>query len=109
MNAITFETTVSNDTFSMLSDFFKNFLGKKVKFTLEPEEAVKPETKGYDLDELIMSGKNAKEIMAVIHANRDESREAVAARRLSALGCAQEGYWMADDFNAPLDDFKEYM
>ena len=24
-------------------------------------------------------------------------------------GCMKDKMWMADDFNAPLDDFKEYM
>jgi hypothetical protein len=25
------------------------------------------------------------------------------------FGCIKGDYWMADDFNAPLDDFKDYM
>jgi hypothetical protein len=25
------------------------------------------------------------------------------------FGCAKGDYWMADDFDAPLDDFKDYM
>jgi len=25
------------------------------------------------------------------------------------FGCVKGDYWMADDFNAPLDDFKDYM
>ena len=30
-------------------------------------------------------------------------------RRKPIYGCAKDKIWMADDFNAPLDDFKEYM
>jgi hypothetical protein len=25
------------------------------------------------------------------------------------FGCVKGDYWMADDFNAPLEDFKDYM
>jgi hypothetical protein len=25
------------------------------------------------------------------------------------FGCAKGDYWMADDFNAPIDDLKDYM
>ena len=25
------------------------------------------------------------------------------------FGCVKGDYWMAEDFNAPLDDFKDYM
>jgi DNA-damage-inducible protein J len=31
------------------------------------------------------------------------------ARRKPLYGCAKDKIWVADDFDAPLDDFKEYM
>jgi len=30
-------------------------------------------------------------------------------RRKPLYGCAKDKIWIADDFDAPLDDFKEYM
>ena len=30
-------------------------------------------------------------------------------RRKPIYGCAKDKIWIADDFDAPLDDFKEYM
>jgi DNA-damage-inducible protein J len=30
-------------------------------------------------------------------------------RRKPMYGCAKEKIWMADDFDAPIDDFREYM
>jgi DNA-damage-inducible protein J len=30
-------------------------------------------------------------------------------RRKPVYGCAKDKIWIADDFDAPLDDFKEYM
>ncbi|MDR1764714.1 MAG: type II toxin-antitoxin system RelB/DinJ family antitoxin [Lachnospiraceae bacterium] len=30
-------------------------------------------------------------------------------RRKPLYGCAKDRIWIADDFDAPLDDFKEYM
>ena len=30
-------------------------------------------------------------------------------RRKPAYGCAKDKIWIADDFDAPLDDFKGYM
>ena len=30
-------------------------------------------------------------------------------RRKPMYGCAKDKIWIADDFDAPLDDFKEYM
>ena len=29
--------------------------------------------------------------------------------KVPVFGCAKGQFWMADDFNAPLDDFKDYM
>ena len=31
------------------------------------------------------------------------------AKKTPKLGCMKGKIWMADDFDAPLDDFKEYM
>jgi DNA-damage-inducible protein J len=31
------------------------------------------------------------------------------ARKTPKLGCMKGKIWMADDFDAPLDDFKDYM
>jgi hypothetical protein len=104
--------TLPDDYVTELMDFvsFLTFrVGQKVKSTPEPEEAVRPQTKELDINELIMSGMGVKEMMAAIHASRDESPEAVAARRKSGWGCMKGKVWMADDFDAPLDDFKEYM
>ncbi|GHT00293.1 hypothetical protein FACS1894139_05410 [Planctomycetales bacterium] len=35
--------------------------------------------------------------------------DAENTRRQSGWGCLKGQVWMADDFDAPLDDFKEYM
>jgi hypothetical protein len=29
--------------------------------------------------------------------------------QIRVFGCAKGKYWMADDFDAPLEDFKDYM
>jgi len=33
----------------------------------------------------------------------------VARRKVPQLGCMKGKIWMSDDFNEPLEDFKEYM
>ena len=30
-------------------------------------------------------------------------------KKVPVFGCAKGQFWMADDFNEPLDDFKDYM
>jgi len=35
--------------------------------------------------------------------------ETIRQSRLDFMGCMEGKIWMADDFDAPLDDFKEYM
>jgi len=30
-------------------------------------------------------------------------------KRVPVFGCAKGQFWMADDFNEPLEDFKDYM
>jgi hypothetical protein len=39
----------------------------------------------------------------------DSSLEKIAEKRRNAYGSLNGKVWMADDFDAPLDDFKEYM
>ena len=37
-------------------------------------------------------------------------KAAVSERKKQRIfGCVKGDYWMADDFDAPLDDFKDYM
>ena len=39
-----------------------------------------------------------------------ELRPIPGSRKPLSRGCAKhKGFWMADDFDAPLEDFKEYM
>jgi hypothetical protein len=35
--------------------------------------------------------------------------DAPCGKRAGGLGCLEGQIWMADDFDAPLDDFKDYM
>jgi hypothetical protein len=35
--------------------------------------------------------------------------EAPKSGKRGGFGCAKGDYWMADDFDAPLEDFKDYM
>ena len=32
-----------------------------------------------------------------------------AQKKVPVFGCAKGQFWMADDFNEPLEDFKDYM
>ncbi|MCL2068137.1 MAG: DUF2281 domain-containing protein [Treponema sp.] len=36
-------------------------------------------------------------------------KEVVQEKKEREFGCAKGQFWMADDFDAPLDDFKDYM
>ena len=45
-----------------------------------------------------------------IYARPDEPQSVLPqVRRKPMYGCAKDKIWIADDFDAPLDDFKEYM
>jgi len=35
--------------------------------------------------------------------------KAMVQKKVRVFGCVKGDYWMADDFDAPLDDFKDYM
>jgi len=39
----------------------------------------------------------------------DRVAEEIRQKRLAFLGCMNGEVWMADDFDEPLDDMKEYM
>jgi hypothetical protein len=39
----------------------------------------------------------------------EEAHQAPADERRPVFGCAKGQFWMADDFDAPLEEFKEYM
>ncbi|MCL2360949.1 MAG: DUF2281 domain-containing protein [Defluviitaleaceae bacterium] len=38
-----------------------------------------------------------------------EKLEQIRQKRNAFLGCMKDEIWMADDFNAPLEEMKEYM
>ena len=44
---------------------------------------------------------------AAVQNNEIEQKQQPKERR--GFGCAKGQIWMADDFDAPLDDFKDYM
>ncbi|MCL2665183.1 MAG: type II toxin-antitoxin system RelB/DinJ family antitoxin [Defluviitaleaceae bacterium] len=49
-------------------------------------------------------------IVGAIYLNPDEPQlSQPQTRRKPVYGCAKEKIWMADDFDAPIDDFNEYM
>jgi DNA-damage-inducible protein J len=39
----------------------------------------------------------------------EEEKEIIRQKRLDFHGCMKGKIWMADDFDAPLEDMKEYM
>jgi len=41
--------------------------------------------------------------------NISKSRESIKQKRQASRGSMKGEIWMADDFNAPIDDMKEYM
>ena len=48
-------------------------------------------------------------IGAVYAESNDPQATSRKIRRKPMYGCAKEKIWIADDFDAPLEDFKEYM
>ena len=45
----------------------------------------------------------------IVQAEPSDATKPSSPRRGPKAGSAQGKIWMADDFDAPLDDFKEYM
>ena len=41
--------------------------------------------------------------------SEDERLESIRQKRLEFMDCMKGEVWMADDFDAPLDEMKEYM
>jgi len=49
-------------------------------------------------------------VVGAMYANPEKPQAALPqVRRKPLYGCAKDKIWIADDFDAPLDDFKEYM
>ena len=51
-------------------------------------------------------------VIGAMHIRSDEPQEKKTlpqVRRKPLYGCAKDKIWIADDFDEPLDDFKEYM
>jgi len=49
-------------------------------------------------------------VVGAMYTNPENPQAAsVQVRRKPMYGCAKGKIWIADDFDAPLDDFKEYM
>ena len=49
-------------------------------------------------------------VVGAIYARPNDPQSVLAqARRKPVYGCAKDKIWIADDFDAPLDDFKDYM
>jgi len=49
-------------------------------------------------------------VVGAVYANPNDPQVAVKQiRRKPMYGCAKDKIWIADDFDAPLEDFKEYM
>ena len=49
-------------------------------------------------------------IVGVMYVRPVESQATLPqVRRKPMYGCAKDKIWIADDFDAPLDDFKEYI
>ena len=51
----------------------------------------------------------SSEFIADEYGRECQASKAPTTPRAEAFGCMKGQIWMADDFNAPLDDFKEYM
>jgi DNA-damage-inducible protein J len=48
-------------------------------------------------------------VVGAVSVHSNESQVLPQVRRKPMYGCAKGKIWIADDFDAPLDDFKEYM
>jgi DNA-damage-inducible protein J len=57
-----------------------------------------------------VKAKNLPFVIGAVYLNPDEPQSSLPKVRCKPLyGCAKDKIWIADDFDAPLDDFKEYM
>lgn len=52
--------------------------------------------------------KNLPFVIGMVYSNPDEP-PLPKVRNKPLYGCAKDKIWMADDFDAPLDDFEDYM
>ena len=49
-------------------------------------------------------------VVGAVYTNPNDPQSAARQiRRKPMYGCAKDKIWIADDFDAPLEDFKEYM
>ena len=71
-----------------------------------------------DLSAILRRAAEGEEIVVTKHgrpyvsvqAKKPLTREEIVARRKARSGSLKgDKYWIADDFNAPLEDFKDYM
>ena len=66
-----------------------------------------------DLSAILKRAAEGEEIVVTKHgrpyvevrAKKPLTSEEIIARRKAFIGSMKEGYWMADDFDAPMDDF----
>jgi hypothetical protein len=49
------------------------------------------------------------ELEILIFPTKDTSSTPIVPRKKAVFGCAKGKFRMADDFDSPLEDFKEYM
>jgi hypothetical protein len=64
----------------------------------------------YPVGQIMRTPKRVRAIITVLDEPLSESKEqAPKISRESFIGCMKGKVWMADDFDAPLEDFKEYM
>ena len=48
-------------------------------------------------------------VREIVMLNSKEELEEIKQKRIAAFGSMKGRIWMADDFDAPLEDMKEYM
>ena len=63
----------------------------------------------YPIGQIIRSSKRIKAIVTVLDEFSSEPIEQIKISRESMFGCMKGKMHVPDDFDAPLEDFKEYM
>ena len=69
-------------------------------------EIVVPETQDYTVH---LPAEYINHKVEIIAFPIDQAEDSTAKKRRSGLGCMKGKIAMADDFDEPLDDFKDYM
>ena len=60
-------------------------------------------------EELLLTGDQNQIVAKVVPASEPAASEVEAKPKRRRAGTAEGSFWMSPDFNAPLEEFKEYM